>query len=379
MMKKYLTIVSLFLLLLGHDAHSQLTLIDTRFVVLTNNGSDFDVKVQIRTNSSSAQLGTSTFVFRFDHTVLSYPLNPGSGTDFSFYTPFNGTTYVGDVDHNVRGNGQHEISLDVVYNSFTSGNGLSIGQSWIDLVGLQFSTLNSSASAVFSWDTAAFYSPVYGDTTGLPPGHWWFKGSWADLSPTPLPVELISFSAYNQDDHVHLHWETATELNNFGFEVQRMEEGGEWRPVGFVAGKGTVFYPQIYDWDDWLDNLDVPLSQQQLLRYRLKQMDRDGSYEYSPVVDVAFTPLAGPLSLEVYPSPCTDRAVASLRLSEQAAVTAGVFDVTGKLLISVLEGASLAAGNHAVTLPVQTLTPGVYLLRVSAPTGTTTKRFVVGR
>jgi hypothetical protein len=360
------------------SATAQLTLIDTRFLVLANNGTDYDVKVQIKTNSDLAKIGTSNLVFRFDHTALTYPTNPAQITDYEYNPTFNnGLVYTSHVTHNTRGNGIHEISLNIVYNPGASGFGTVVGKSWVDLVSIYFSTQNVNGASNLQWDTASYYSPVYGDTTTLAPGHWWFKGSWNDLNTSPLPVELISFSAYNRDDHVHLHWETATELNNYGFEVQRMEEGRDWETVAFVPGHGTVHYPQIYDYDDPLAGLAIPIAQQQSLSYRLRQVDRDGTFEYSPVVDVAFRSVPERLSVEVYPNPSTDRAAVSLHIEEESAVDIAAYDMTGREVLQLASGQLLGRGSHAFEIPTHALAEGVYALRVRAGNGIRTRMIVV--
>ena len=382
---KSMFMIAVFALLLASNAYCQLTLIDTRFVVLANNGSDYDVKVQIKTNSSTAHIGSSTFVFRFNHNSLDYPVTigtsgPVSGTDYTYHAPFvNGLAYSSNITHNIRpGTGQHELSLNLVYNPIAPpGYGSIVGTSWIDFVTINFSVQNQSGNSALEWDTLSYYSPVFGDTNGVAPGHWWFKGTWQDLNTSPLPVELLSFSAYNQDDHVHLHWETATELNNFGFEVQRREEGAEWKTVGFVPGHGTRFYPQIYDWDDMLADLEIPISQQRSITYRLKQVDRDGSFEYSPMVEVAFRPVTGSMVMDVYPNPAHDRAAISVMLRDTRTVDIVVYDINGRAVRRVLEGRPLESGSYAFDIDAHSLPSGIYTIRISDESGVSMKPFVV--
>lgn len=382
---KSMFLIAVFTMLLASNAYGQLTLIDTRFVVLANNGSDYDVKVQIKTNSPTAHIGSSNFVFRFNHNSLDYPVTtqtsgPVSGTDYTYHAPFvNGLAYSSHITHNIRpGTGQHELSLNLVYNPIAPpGFGSIVGTSWIDFVTINFSVLNQSGNSALEWDTLSYYSPVFGDTNGVDAGHWWFKGTWQDLNTSPLPVELLSFSAYNQEDHVHLHWETATELNNFGFEVERREEGREWKTVGFVPGHGTRFYPQIYDWDDMLEGLEVPLSQQQSITYRLKQVDRDGSFEYSPLVEVAFKPVPGSIVIDVYPNPMYERAAVSVMLEESRAVDIGVYDINGRLIRRIASARELEAGSHAFDIDARELPSGIYSVRVSDNSSAVMKPFIV--
>ncbi|MEX0966989.1 MAG: T9SS type A sorting domain-containing protein [Bacteroidia bacterium] len=110
---------------------------------------------------------------------------------------------------------------------------------------------------------------------------------------SPLPVELTSFTAVKVEDHVQLDWNTASELNNKGFEVQRSRDLKEWSKLGFVEGTGTTMVPQSYRFHD-----DAPMSG--INYYRLRQVDYNGEYAYSGVVAVDF---AGSFVIDIFPNP----------------------------------------------------------------------------
>lgn len=102
---------------------------------------------------------------------------------------------------------------------------------------------------------------------------------------SPLPVELTKFEAEYANNSVQLNWETATEVNNFGFDIERQyqvssSEYQEWESIGLVYGHGTTNSPKYYSYiDEDLPNADK-------LFYRLKQIDNDGTYAYSKTVEV---------------------------------------------------------------------------------------------
>ena len=105
----------------------------------------------------------------------------------------------------------------------------------------------------------------------------------------PIPVELISFFANLIKDKVELLWQTATETNNSGFEILRgvypansgtQNDNNEWKRIGFIEGSGTTTEPKTYSFVDE----DVTTGK---YKYRLKQIDFDGSFEYSSIVEVA--------------------------------------------------------------------------------------------
>ncbi|MBI1937862.1 MAG: T9SS type A sorting domain-containing protein [Ignavibacteriales bacterium] len=100
--------------------------------------------------------------------------------------------------------------------------------------------------------------------------------SW---SQAPLPVELTSFTANVTGGCVELNWETVTEINNYGFSVERRVINEEWNQIGFVHGYGNSNSPKHYSFVE-----ETPLPGK--LQYRLKQIDFDGEYEYSETIDV---------------------------------------------------------------------------------------------
>ncbi|MDN5204703.1 T9SS type A sorting domain-containing protein [Fulvivirgaceae bacterium BMA10] len=118
-------------------------------------------------------------------------------------------------------------------------------------------------------------------------------------SPTgnnPLPVELISFTASLENEDVLLNWQTASEVNNDFFEIERSETGDDWEVIGKVDGNGTTNEVSRYD---YLDNR--PLFGTSF--YRLRQVDFDGAFEYSNVVSINNPFEARNLVVDFYPNP----------------------------------------------------------------------------
>lgn len=96
----------------------------------------------------------------------------------------------------------------------------------------------------------------------------------------PLPVELSSFTVNAKENVAELNWETATEVDNYGFEIQRSIKNSKWEKVGFVNGNGNSNSPKYYDF------IDSSIPETGEYFYRLKQIDIDGQFEYSDVVNV---------------------------------------------------------------------------------------------
>jgi len=100
-----------------------------------------------------------------------------------------------------------------------------------------------------------------------------------------IPVELVSFTADVYGNQVRLQWETSSELNNLGFEIERKSEISDWRTIGFEEGKGTTTEIQRYT---YIDDLFGVSSEN--FSYRLKQLDFDGSFSYSEEIEVELNP-----------------------------------------------------------------------------------------
>ncbi|MBT8379818.1 MAG: choice-of-anchor J domain-containing protein [Ignavibacteria bacterium] len=175
------------------------------------------------------------------------------------------------------------------------------------------------------------------------------------LPPGTIPVELTSFTAYVVDQNIMLKWSTSTETNNLGFEVEK-KTGTEFRAIGFINGSGTTTEPQEYSFTDVNSEVGVNY-------YRLKQVDLDGSYSYSEVVEIE---LGAPVfySLEQnYPNPFNPSTKIVFNLAADAKVTLKVFDVLGQE-VSELVNSQLTAGNHVFTFDALLLNSGVYFYRI---------------
>jgi len=137
-----------------------------------------------------------------------------------------------------------------------------------------------------------------------------------------LPVELSSFNAVQSKGSVILNWETATEKNNSGFAVERKGENENWKSIAFVQGFGTSTEIHNYSYTDQTIGSGK-------YSYRLKQMDHDGSFEYSQVVEVLLTPSEFKM-YNNYPNPFNPSTIISYELPTDAFVTLKVFNTTGE-------------------------------------------------
>ncbi len=189
-----------------------------------------------------------------------------------------------------------------------------------------------------------------------------------------LPVELVSFTASLRNGDVHLRWHTATETNNFGFDVQRKSVPSDtWTSISLVAGHGTTSAPHDYA---FVDRGITPGAWE----YRLRQIDRDGSEHFSPILNVTGGSVAiGMQLLGTYPSPMRGDAVVRFSLSSDNVVTLLLTDLLGRPAAAALIDQVLPAGTHARSVNVGNLESGSYLLMLRAGDALTMQTVTVVR
>src|SRR3990170_3919242 len=176
-----------------------------------------------------------------------------------------------------------------------------------------------------------------------------------------IPVELISFSASVKDNSITLSWTTATEINNRGFEIQRRNENNTWLIIGFIHGKGTTTEVQSYSFID--ENLTSGK-----YSYRFKQVDFDGRFEYSNIVNVK---IGSPLSFELsqnYPNPFNPTTTINFTLPEKTNVSLKVYNILGSQVAQVLNEVK-DAGSYSVNFKAQGLSSGIYIYKISTGSG----------
>ena len=177
-----------------------------------------------------------------------------------------------------------------------------------------------------------------------------------------LPVELISFTADAQEQTVQLVWETATEINNDYFEVQRSVDGINFKKIGEVAGNGNTVEVIRYEFVD-----QMPVSG--ISYYQLKQVDFDGAFEHSDKISVEWINagfVAGFVEVNLYPNPAP-QGQAKLKvtgLRPSSTVTFKLLDMFGKPLMQQVLETDMLSQQGFMIQPRARLSTGVYVVSV---------------
>ncbi|HEX7358558.1 MAG TPA: T9SS type A sorting domain-containing protein, partial [Ignavibacteriaceae bacterium] len=173
-----------------------------------------------------------------------------------------------------------------------------------------------------------------------------------------LPVELTSFSANVNNSNVNLNWSTATETNNSGFQIERSIVGGSYQVIGFVAGYGTTTETKNYSFVDQ----NVPAGN---YTYRLKQVDFNGTFEYSNTIEVEVIGLKEFTLAQNYPNPFNPSTTINFSLAVDSKVSLKIFNVLGQE-VATLINSQMSAGSQKVSFNASTLNSGVYFYRIDA-------------
>ncbi|OQY69942.1 MAG: hypothetical protein B6D44_16740 [Ignavibacteriales bacterium UTCHB2] len=210
--------------------------------------------------------------------------------------------------------------------------------------------------------------------------------------PDYVPVELVSFTASVINNDITLNWTTATETNNAGFQVERSKKldarSGAWESIEFIKGNGTTTKPHIYSFTD----KNLPAGKYQ---YRLKQIDFDGSFEYSKTVEAEIL-LPNEFALEQnYPNPFNPSTKIRYSIptppassplikgrNEVGFVTLKVYDILGNE-VATLVNEEKPVGTYEVEFNSASsnkhLASGVYFYQLKADNFLETKKMVLLR
>ena len=183
-----------------------------------------------------------------------------------------------------------------------------------------------------------------------------------------LPVELSSFTLSASEGAVALNWTTATETNNFGFEIQRKSEG-DFSTIGFVEGHGNSNSKKIYSF------IDSELNLAGNYYYRLKQIDNDGTFQYSDVLEIEVVLTEFKLK-QNYPNPFNPVTTIEYHLPVDSKITLKIYDVLGHEIVILLDEEK-KAGSYKVVFDSKDISSGTYFYKLQADKYIDVKKMIV--
>ncbi len=332
--------------------------VDGNFVVMTNNEVTYSVKVQIKLQSGSQNLGNATIRFSFNNGDLSFPSPPVEGTDYLFHN-FQG----GDYSSSVSRPQANTVSINIAY---IGGSGTTVNTSSIDVVTINFSTIDPLGNSNLIWGTRELFT--------ISSATAWSLGNWPNENTIPLPVELNSFNAIPKGISVELTWETKTEVDNYGFEIERKVGSSQlgvesWENIGFVNGNGNSNSTKNYSFTD------KNLSGGSKFIYRLKQIDNDGDFSYSDEVEVELIPDKYVL-FQNYPNPFNPVTNIKFSLPVNSKVRLDVYNIIGEHVITLIDK-EMEPGFYVVPFNAANLSSGTYIYRIQAQDFSQTKKMLL--
>jgi len=255
---------------------------------------------------------------------------------------------------------QYEIQYQV-------GNGSVINLSW------NLSTLSTDSMRIQDMLGGIvinnLYLPGPGSLTVSNPGALNKLKIFIFYKPLIVPVELTSFTADYLGTKVNLQWSTASETNNMGFDIEKSSDQNNWTKLGFVPGSGTTTKITHYSYLD--DNILNGISY-----YRLKQIDFDGSVNYSPIVNVEVAVPQEFILSQNYPNPFNPTSKIDYALPNESFVTLSIYNILGDE-IAVLVNEKKPAGSYSLEFDATNLPSGVYFYRLQADSFVDTKKMTL--
>ncbi|MEO8665398.1 MAG: T9SS type A sorting domain-containing protein [Ignavibacteria bacterium] len=205
-------------------------------------------------------------------------------------------------------------------------------------------------------------------------GYFFTSPVWIFTWEMPLPVELTGFIYSVNMNNAKLSWTTSTELNNSGFDLERQYLSGsvseEWNKIGFITGHGNSSSQQNYSYED--KNLSSGK-----YKYRLKQMNFNGSFKYYDLTDEVMIGIPEKSGLsQNYPNPFNPNTVISFNLATNSFVSLKVFDNAGREVKSLVNEFK-EAGYYSLNFNGSDLSSGIYFYSIEAENFKQVKKMVL--
>ncbi len=334
-------------------------------------GTDFFFDLYLRradTNTNDLYLGTADFVLTFNSSAFSSPVLTRESVSFWNLTSTSGIP-VGAI-YRTATSAEPIIGNMLIINlekvTFGDQSDFDDNVARIDnqpathrLGRYKVSGISNPAGNMnLKWKTTGGLKTIVYTLDPTPP-FYSYEATINTFDPddTPLPVELTSFTAAASGNSVELKWETKTEVNNYGFEIERQTTSPQnieavWERVGFVNGCGNSNSPKKYSFTD--KNV-----QSGDYSYRLKQIDTDGQFEYSFSVNVVIDIPTDYVLEQNYPNPFNPSTTIKYSIREDGIVKLTIYNLIGEKVITLVDEQK-QAGIYTELFNASALNSGVY-------------------
>lgn len=237
----------------------------------------------------------------------------------------------------------------------------------LDVVYLPLSDANDNGPTGSISMIGTGFSRLWTTTTGDAPNN--STPGAINYNQGALPVELSTFSATALSNGVKLTWRTETETNNYGFEIERKTNSNTWVTLDFVNGNGNSNSPKEYS---YVDN-SVKTGK---YSYRLKQIDNDGQYAYSKIVEVDLSKQMEYNLTQNYPNPFNPTTSISFTLPKSGVVKLTVYNLLGQEIKTLVNGFK-ESGVHYINFNANNLNSGIYIYKIETSGFTQTRKMTL--
>jgi hypothetical protein len=361
-MKRFYFVLAIFFLIsitiFAQDRFATHTI--TNFNVNTStNKFSFDI-YSLRTGTLAIRVGLTSYYINYNNTALNTPVLSNVNPKYTVDSP----TLDYDTMKVQISLGKIAVSIKYLGNGDGTGALLSTTLPTGELIcTVTLNISNQNALGGVSWDltNSAMQTPSFQPLINT------YQGSFD----SPLPVELSSFTGKaDGNKRIDLNWATKTEVNNYGFYVERKVNEGDWNSITFVEGHGNSNSPKVYNYSD--KDLFAGGSK---FQYRLKQVDTDGQFEYSDAIEVEILPTKFELS-QNYPNPFNPSTTIQFSLPKATQLKINVYNMIGELVRTLVDG-NYDAGYHKVTLNAADLPSGAYVYRIESADFVQVKKMIL--
>ena len=241
--------------------------------------------------------------------------------------------------HDIRRGWEMKIPLDQI------GNPANFDQ-------LQIFAAVVSSTAYFSDVTVP--GTIVSGNLGFNPNFSTLQGGPFHMNISSVPVELTSFTAVSSGNNITLNWKTATETNNFGFVIERSNNNTDFYKVGSLSGFGTSTEINSYQFVD--ENLAAGK-----YYYRLKQIDFDGTYNYSSKIEVNVESFPAVFELsQNYPNPFNPSTLIKFSVAENGFTNLSIYNALGQKVDELFNQNAEKGNLYQINFDGAKLSSGVY-------------------